>query len=92
MFIAYVIMNENDKISIGQTSDLGKRMKRHNGLLESKKNSFTSKNKGIWKVVYSEVFNFRKEAVNREKQLKSFRGREFLKTVIGNFSPHSSVR
>ncbi len=84
MFIAYVIMNENDKIYIGQTSDLGKRMKRHNGLLESKKKSFTSKNKGIWKVVYSEVFNFRKEAVNREKQLKSFQGRKFIRNIIEN--------
>ncbi len=84
IFTVYVIMNENNKIYIGQTSDLENRLKRHNGLLRNKAKSFTSKNKGEWKLVYKEDFSTRKEAMGREKQLKSCRGREFIKNKIKN--------
>jgi len=49
MFSVYAIAikNENDKIYIGQISDLEKRLKRHNGILKNNSDSFTSKNKGI---------------------------------------------
>jgi len=57
-------------------------MKRHNGMLRSKKKSFTSKNKGIWRVVYTEEFSTREEAINREKQLKSFQGRKFIRDIL----------
>ncbi len=82
IFIVYVIANKNNKIYIGQTSDLESRLKRHNGLLRNKSKSFTSKNKGEWKLIYKEEFNTRKEAINREKQLKSYRGREFVRNLI----------
>jgi len=82
MFYVYAIQNNNDKIYIGQSSDLEKRLKRHNGILKNKKGSFTNKNKGVWKLVYREEFETRKEAVAREKQLKSFRGREFIRKMI----------
>jgi len=60
MFTTYVIFNENNKIYIGQTSDLEKRMKRHNGMLKSKKKSFTSKNKGIWSGIFGSFYFERK--------------------------------
>ena len=47
-----------------------------------KKKSFTSKNDGLWVLVYKEEFKTRSEAVKREKQLKSSRGREFIKNLI----------
>ena len=84
MFFAYAIKNENDKIYIGQTCDLENRIKRHNGILKNKSKSFTSKNKGTWKVVYKEEFNTRKEAMKREKQLKSYQGRKFIRNIIEN--------
>lgn len=81
MFTTYVIQNsESSVIYIGQTADLDKRLKRHNGLLPNKATSFTSRNKGTWKLIYSEVFSTRKEAMKREKELKSSRGRTFIKT------------
>lgn len=83
MFTTYTIYNLiYDKIYIGYTSDLAKRIKRHNGLLRNKKKSFTRKNKGNWKLIYSENFKTRKEAIIREKELKSFKGREFIRKFI----------
>ncbi len=68
---------------MGQTSNLDLRLKRHNGELRGKINSFTHKNLGPWMVVYKEEFSTRKEAIKREKELKSFKGREFIKNLLG---------
>ena len=81
----YVYASENkirEKIYIGYTVDLDSRIKRHNGILKNKKKSFTSKNSGLWELVYSEIFKTRQEAMKREKELKSFRGREFIRNII----------
>jgi len=82
MFTTYAIKNEKDKIYIGQTADLENRLKRHNGILKNKSKSFTSKNKGNWILIYKEEFNTRKEAIQREKQLKSYQGRKFIRNII----------
>ena len=82
-FFAYAIYNkEKDKIYIGHTCDLENRIDRHNGILRNKSKSFTSKNKGEWVLIYKEELKTREEAVEREKQLKSFRGREFIRNLI----------
>ena len=83
MFCVYVIRNDENKIYIGYTSDLDKRLLRHNGVLNSKKKSFTYKNKGPWRVVYTEMFDKITEATKREKELKSSRGREFIRNFLG---------
>jgi len=85
-YIVYVLVNsKNDKQYIGQTVDLDKRLNRHNGLLKSKQTSYTSKNNGggVWEVKYKEVFKSRKEAIIREKELKSYQGRQFIKSKLG---------
>ena len=82
-FYVYAIKNEpSDKIYIGHTANLQNRLARHNHQLPNKATSFTSRNRGCWRLVYQEDFSTRVEAIAREKQLKSFRGREFLKSVI----------
>jgi len=82
MFYTYAIKNQNNKIYIGQTIDLEVRLQRHNGLLKNKNTSFTSKNGGNWELIYKEEFETRSEAMKREKELKSFRGREFIRSLI----------
>ncbi len=83
MFSVYVIKNSDcNKSYTGHTENLENRLLRHNGILKNKKKSFTSKNKGFWKLVYREEFKTRIEAIKREKELKSFRGREFIKNLI----------
>ena len=81
-FIVYVIKNEQGKIYIGQTANLETRLKHHNSELVSAKRSYTKINHGSWKLVFKETFSSRSEAIVREKQLKSYRGREFIKTQI----------
>jgi len=81
-FFVYIIKNSvTKKRYIGQTDNLQKRLDRHNGILPNKKTSFSSKNVngGLWQIVYQEIFKTRKEAIIREKELKSGKGREFIK-------------
>ena len=79
MYFVYVIENETGRIYIGQTQDLQNRINRHNNLKLNKKNSYTSKNKGWWIYIYVEGCDSRAEAKIREKQLKTSRGRNFIK-------------
>ncbi|MDD4606868.1 MAG: GIY-YIG nuclease family protein [Patescibacteria group bacterium] len=90
MFYVYVIFNTcKKKFYIGQTQNLSERLKRHNNILKNKSTSYTSKNSGRWTLIYTEGFNTRLEVVKREKELKSFRGRQFIKEII--FQKYSSV-
>jgi len=83
LFTVYVIRNEINDIYIGYTDDLVKRLKRHNGELPTAKKSFTHKRKnGEWKIIHTEEFETRQQAVKREKQLKSYRGREFVRNTV----------
>ena len=80
MFYVYALYNsDNGKIYIGQTGDLDKRLVGHN---KKQGNHFTSKLDGEWTLIYKEALNSRKEAIIRERELKSFRGREFIKKYI----------
>ncbi|MFZ2300058.1 MAG: GIY-YIG nuclease family protein [Candidatus Moraniibacteriota bacterium] len=80
MYTVYAIYNKTqEKIYIGQTSNLENRLQLHNnGTFKG----YTARFDGKWAVIYSEEFSTRQEALQREKQLKSFRGREFVKQRI----------
>ncbi|MCL4406248.1 MAG: GIY-YIG nuclease family protein [Patescibacteria group bacterium] len=80
-YIVYAIFNKNHKkIYIGQTSDLIGRLKLHNNKIFDK--SYTARYSGEWVLIYQEECMNRADALKREKQLKSFRGREFIKQHI----------
>jgi putative endonuclease len=87
MFCVYVIENSLGKIYTGYTANFENRLKRHNGFLPTKKTSYTYKNGGDWKLIYKEEFNARIEAIKRERELKSFKGREFVKNYIKSMRP-----
>ncbi len=78
-FYVYALFSSKfNKIYIGQTNNLKKRLYEHNnGLLST----YTKKFKP-WEIIYSEVFSTRSEAIKREKQLKSQKGREFIWNII----------
>lgn len=80
-YVYALVSCSTGRIYIGQTKNLDIRVKQHNKPLSFKKN-YTKLNKGPWKVFYKEVMSTRKEAILREKQLKSARGRTFLKTLL----------
>ncbi|OGS70009.1 MAG: endonuclease [Flavobacteria bacterium RIFCSPLOWO2_12_FULL_35_11] len=77
-FITYVLFSKAyNKIYVGFTSNLIVRFSSHNKLGKG----YTSKYRP-WEVVYIDVFVTKKDAMLREKELKSFRGREFIRNVV----------
>lgn len=80
MWIVYVIYNrEVKKLYIGETSNLERRLVEHN---QKRGNHFTARVKGNWDLIYKEQTGTKEEALVREKQLKSYRGREFIKKLL----------
>lgn len=83
MYYVYAIFNRNcNKIYIGQTENIEERLRLHNN--KEFKGSYTSRFSGNWELVYKEAVETRHESLIREKQLKSYRGREFIKKLIDN--------
>ena len=81
MFVVYAIYNPIvNKIYIGQTNDIKARLAAHNNHTFSL--SYTARYPGEWKLFYTDEFSTRVEALRREKQLKSYRGREFVRKYI----------
>ena len=81
MFTIYTIYNkDHDKIYIGQTWNLSERLNQHDNKIFT--NSYTSRFSGEWQLIYQEYVFDRSDALKREKQLKSYRGREFIKKYI----------
>lgn len=78
----YILYNTSaGKIYIGQTNNIERRLIEHN---RKSGNHYTSKFSGLWELLYKEVFNTRKEAILRERQLKSYKGRQFIKKLINS--------
>ncbi|HKK25567.1 MAG TPA: GIY-YIG nuclease family protein [Gracilimonas sp.] len=79
MFTVYALFSpSHQKIYIGYTSDLEQRLLSHNSL---GKKGWTIKYRP-WKLAYTEEFDTKKEAMRREKQLKSAKGREFIWNLV----------
>jgi len=79
LFTVYVLYSEAfQKIYIGYSSDLKSRLESHNSLSDK---GYTKRYRP-WIVVYTEEFSTKAEALKREKQLKSARGREFIWNLI----------
>ncbi len=75
MFYAYVLCSLKDgSLYKGHCENLEERLKQHNA-----GHTQSIKNKAPFKIVYSESFAARDEAIKREKYFKSAAGRRFLK-------------
>ena len=78
IYYAYVLYSSKfDRIYIGHTSNLEQRYTAHN----LGKSKFTKKIIP-WKLVYFEEFPTRSLAMKREKELKSHKGRDFIRREI----------
>jgi len=81
MYFVYVVYNrKHGKTYIGETNDVDERLRAHNDHRFA--TSYTARFDGSWELVYSEQCANRQEARKREKQLKSYRGRQFVKQFI----------
>ena len=80
LFFVYILYSlTKDKFYIGFTSNLEERIIRHN----QKSKGFTGKIND-WKMIYSEAYNTKSEAMAREKQIKSWKSRIKIQQLINN--------
>ena len=76
MYTVYVLYSkQHDKLYIGFTSNLEARLKSHN---ELGKKGFTVRYRP-WKLIHTETFENKTDAMRREKQLKSGQGRAWIR-------------
>jgi putative endonuclease len=79
MYFVYALYSRVfDEIYIRSTSDIDARLEAHN----HEKNKGWTKRYQPWEIIYTESTLSKKEALSREKQLKSFRGRAFIRSLI----------
>jgi len=68
MYVVYIIQSQQTKeIYIGYTNNFKKRLFEHNS-----NKSFSTKNKGPWRLVYCEVYRDQTDAKQREHRLKYY--------------------
>ena len=80
LFTVYVIYSNSHQVKYtGYTENQERRLFEHNNGLLGK---FT-KNKAPWILIYQEEFSNITEARNREKYLKTGKGREFIRLKTG---------
>jgi len=79
MFTVYVLYSGRfDKIYVGFTSNLSARLAAHNELATK---GWTIKFRP-WKLVHTEIFEMKKDAMRREKELKTVKGRDWIWKLI----------
>jgi len=81
MYYTYVLQSQkNQQFYTGFTENLKLRFERHNkGLVES------TKNRRPFKLIYFEACLDRDDATRREKYLKSYHGKMFLKRRLKSY-------
>jgi putative endonuclease len=77
MFFVYIIQDDSNKLYKGFTNNLERRIHEHN----TGGTKTTSKSKN-WKLIYSETFEEKNDAIKREKYFKSAAGRRFIKIKL----------
>jgi len=78
VFFLYILQSEStSRYYIGQTQDVTERVAYHDSNY-----SKSLKNRGPWKLVYTEEFETRSEAVRRERQLKSWKDRRMIEKLL----------
>ena len=79
----YILQSLKDhKYYIGETTDVDRRLIFHNSGRQR-----STRHRIPFKLVLTETFETRKEALKREKQIKSWKGGEALKKLIEGRSP-----
>ena len=77
----YVLVNPEGKTYVGQTNDLERRVAQHNDP-HCKGTLHTKRHKGPWKLIHQECLESRAEAMRRERELKSGKGRDWIKREL----------
>jgi len=77
----YILKSKKDeRLYIGCTGDLKKRLQEHN-----RGDSFSTKGRRPFSLIYYEAYPNRKDAENREKFFKTGWGRQYIKKALRNY-------
>ena len=79
MYYIYIIKSSSDRYYVGSTEDVEERLAQHNS---GTYQGWTRRNSG-WRVVYSEEYATRREALIREKSIKAMKGGNAFKALVG---------
>jgi putative endonuclease len=81
MYTLYILYSKSiDSYYVGYTNSIERRLSEHN----RKKGKYTDK--GIpWQLAYAEEYNSKKEAMKREKLIKSRKSRSFIIDLINSW-------
>jgi putative endonuclease len=78
MYSVYVLKSKSTGLLYtGSTSDLERRLEEHNSDA-----SISTKYRGPWELVHREDYPSRAEAMRRERELKTGKGRDELKRIL----------
>ena len=78
MFFVYILQSESSgRYYVGQTKTLNQRVAYHNANY-----SRALKNRGPWRLIYSESYATRAEAVRRERQIQSWKDRSLIERLV----------
>ena len=78
MYTVYIIKSETGgKFYIGYTKNIIKRLQEHN-LGKTK----STKRRGPYKVIYTEVYQDKQSAYKREREIKRYKGGQAFKKLI----------
>jgi len=82
MFYLYILQSDSSgRYYIGQTDNLDRRLAEHNDPLYTSTKT-TKRFQGPWKLVYSEEYQNRSEAMLREHQIKAWKSRKAINELI----------
>lgn len=82
MYYTYILQSEaTGRYYLGSSDDLERRLRQHNDTRYTGSRT-TKRFKGPWRPVYSEPFEARGEAMNRENRVKSWKSRKAIQDLI----------
>ena len=80
MFFVYILYSKSaDRYYVGQTENLERRLQFHNS-----GGVFSTKPYGPWELKYSENFSTRAEAMRREREIKNYKKRSYIESLIAS--------
>ncbi|MBW6457840.1 MAG: GIY-YIG nuclease family protein [FCB group bacterium] len=80
MYFTYILYSKtSDRYYVGYTSDLSKRLEKHND-----GNSRSTKSGIPWEIIYHEEFELKTEAQARERAIKKRKSRKYIECLIKN--------
>jgi len=84
-YYVYVLLNPDGKTYVGQTADLERRLAQHSDP-EFRGTLYTKRHRGPWRLIHSEEHPSRTAAMRRERELKTGKGREWIKQQVSGGS------